>query len=157
MSENALCFFDSDHRALLLPKTCPVDGGPKPFCFQHYWFEEKVLMDSLKGWWESLSADGNAGFVFHSKLTQLKGMIKTWVKNNLGRLENHISHLEGILQDFELNEEDILLLEAESEEKQKVKLALCKTLNSEDLFWLRETREKWKLNGDRLQAFFTSW
>lgn len=107
MVKSSLNFYDSDHRVLVLEKSCLVDGGPKPFMFQPHWFEEKKLISLLQGWWEESNATGNIGFVFHSKLKLLKGKIKHWVKENISKVEEKISLLEGLLLSFDFEEEDM--------------------------------------------------
>lgn len=63
MVESSLIFYDSDHRLLMLQKSCPMDA--KPFRFQPHRFEEKKLISLLQGWWEELKVTGNAGYVLH--------------------------------------------------------------------------------------------
>lgn len=83
---------------------------------------------------------GNAGFVFHTKLKLLKAKIKSWVKDNLGRIEDMISSLEGVILGLECEGEDRLLNEAELEDKHRVTLELHNALQSEEALWSSKAR-----------------
>lgn len=148
MVEKSLNFFDSDHRVIVLQKSSPIDGGPKPFHFQPHWLEEDGLMSSLEGWWASFDDMGNAGFVFHSKLKKLKSCIRVWVKENLCKVDHQIYSLEGLILGFDLEEENRLLNDGELQEWFQAMSDLRKSLKSEEKLWSTKARAQWAKGGD---------
>lgn len=102
-----------------------------PFHFQPHWFEVMVLMNILETWWNESQVKVSPGFVFHAKLKALKERIKQWVHDNIGKIDEKISSLEGTILGIEYCEEDKLLTEEELSDKHSVILELKKALKSE--------------------------
>lgn len=105
------------------------------------------------GWWEECNVQGNAGFVLHAKLKHLKGRIKTWVKNDLGRIEKKICMLENLLMLFDCKEEDRLLTAWEIEKKNRIGIELRTALKREDKLCSSKARTTWHLEGDRCTKY----
>lgn len=82
-------YFKSDHRLLILQET-EATGGPKPFHFEKFWFENKDLLPKIKEWWASDTTKGKPGYVFHKKLKNLRSQLKNWAHQTFGRLEKRI-------------------------------------------------------------------
>lgn len=101
-----------------------------------------------------MDVKGNAGFVFHTKLKNLKGKIQQWVKANLGKVEDKINTLEGLILGFDLEEETRLLDEDEAQKRHKAIQDLRSSLKSQELLWSRKARTEWKQGGDQCSRFF---
>lgn len=110
-------------------------------------------MDSLQGWCEGFKMIGNAGYVFHTKLKFLKDKIKVWVKENIGKVEQRISSLEGLLLGIECEEEERLLTEDEMFEKHQLTLELRRALKLKNLLWSKKARVEWILQWVDVLAF----
>lgn len=63
MSQEALPNVGSDHVPILL-RADPISYGPRPFRFELMCLEVLGFKDKLKMWWEEMSIEGTAGFIF---------------------------------------------------------------------------------------------
>lgn len=101
-------------------------------------------MEKIGGWWKESNVKGNVGFIFFSKLKELKHKIRAWVKTNLSKVEKKILNIESLLGEFELEEDERYLSPQESEVNHKDELDLQDAIKQEDMFWSKKAQGLWQ-------------
>lgn len=105
--------------------------GPKSFKFELYSLERKELIPLMEGWWNKCLATGNPGFIIAKKLDYLKGKLKTWATDNLGKLEARIKWWESTIADLKGVEETTGLTEEGQLERREAEQKLNEAIKDE--------------------------
>lgn len=82
--------------------------------------------------------------------------IRKWVKNNVGKVEDKITSLEGMILGLDMEEEQRSLEDNEIKERLKAMLELRKAFKSEEKLWSTKARTQWQKGGDQCSKFFRS-
>ena len=142
----------SDHCLVMLDSE-GIKSGPSPFHFENMWLKFEGFKDLLRGWWQSLHFSGSFSFVLASKLKVLKGILRVWNKEVLGRVDLKKEALSRISFWDALEKEKVLSLE-EAEKREKAREEYKKWVDMEEVSWRQKSRETWLKEGDRNTGFF---
>lgn len=75
-----------DHKLVWI-NTSNMDWGPKSFKVLMCWYEHKEFKTFIHKEWNSIEIKGSPNFIIKEKLKFLRGRLRRWNLNVLGKLE----------------------------------------------------------------------
>ena len=119
------------------------------------WLEEKGFSDLILSWWFDFQIQGWAGFRLASKLQNLKGSIKGWVKNNVKTIEAVMADLLHGIKEIDSKEEIGTLSEFDLSLCQQLKDDFQCKAREEEIKWRQRSIVLWLKEGDMNTNFFS--
>jgi hypothetical protein len=143
----------SDHCPLIL-RYNKDDWGPKPFCFNNYWLQNKQFKEVVVNAWNAQHFTGWMGFVLKERLKELKGVLKSWSKDVYGKPETLKLNLVNQIKALDLKSELGGLSVEEVSLRKRLFEDLWVVLKSIDASIFQRSRSKWLLEGDSNSKYF---
>ncbi|KAK2444918.1 hypothetical protein QL285_015908 [Trifolium repens] len=128
--------------------------GPKPFCFNNFWLQNKDFRGVVTNAWASCVVDGWMSFILKERLKHLKGVIKEWSAVTFGEAENKKKVLIKGISELDLKSEVAGLEEVEVVERKRLFEELWVLLKKIDALTYQRSRSKWLKEGDSNYRFF---
>jgi hypothetical protein len=139
----------SDHNALLLQTTTPLNNLPRPFKFEEFWTKDPSCRNVISTAWSSVFV-GSPAYSLTKKLKATKNALKTWNKHHFGHIQSRISTLTRQL--------DIIQQSTTSEQSLQAEISIKQDLTNlflqEEIFWKNKSRETWLTCKDLNTKFF---
>jgi hypothetical protein len=139
----------SDHNALLLQTTTPLNNLPRPFKFEEFWTKDPSCRNVISTAWSSVFV-GSPAYSLTKKLKATKNALKTWNKHHFGHIQSRISTLTRQL--------DIIQQSTTSEQSLQAEISIKQDLTNlflqEEILWKNKSRETWLTCKDLNTKFF---
>ncbi|GJZ17729.1 RNA-directed DNA polymerase, eukaryota [Tanacetum coccineum] len=146
--------FLSDHRPILL-RELSFDYGPTPFWFFHYWFELEGFDKRVEEIWsEPLTTEPNDMLRLLKKLKRLKVKIRTWVKDNKDRSQNHRKSFKGKLAEIDTILDKGGVKSDFLEERMNTMKKIQDLDKTESLEAAQKAKIRWLIEGDENTKYF---
>jgi hypothetical protein len=136
----------SDHCPLIL-RYNNDDWGPKPFCFNNYWIQNKQFKEVVVNAWNAQHITGWMRFVLKGRLKGMKGVIKEWSKEVYGKPETLKTTLVTQIKNLDLKSESVGLSVDEVSLRKRLFEELWVLLKSIDASIFQRARSKWLSEG----------
>ncbi|KAK2662620.1 hypothetical protein Ddye_001194 [Dipteronia dyeriana] len=95
--QKGLCRSLSDHNPILLGEA-EKNWGPKPFRFLNSWLECKEMMGNVRDTWKNKKYEGSDSYALLQKSIEVKKVMRSWAKDNLGEIHISDRKLDGPIQ-----------------------------------------------------------
>ncbi|KAF6157633.1 hypothetical protein GIB67_037206, partial [Kingdonia uniflora] len=143
----------SDHSPYILNITSPSSSNPKPFKFYNCWVDDSEFLDVVKNAWK-FQIEGNATFIFVSKLKNVKKKLKKKFSKAFSHLDTQIFNAKNALDILQDNLQiDPLNQNLATQEKLALKF-FVDLVKIDEHVKKQKSRVQWLQLGDSNSKFF---